>query len=110
MRGMTEFIEEHNARLKTAVFDRDFLSFHLEQIGFLQHERMAHLFVMLFVIFGFLVFFVLYFIYATVYFLSLFVIALVLTVFYVFHYFKLENTVIAWYFIYNDKSQKGSAP
>lgn len=104
MRGMTEFIEEHNTRLKTAVFDRDFLSFHLEQIRFLQHERLVHLLVMLFVIFGFLVFFILYFIFATFYFLLLFLITLVLSIFYIFHYFKLENTVIAWYFIYNKKN------
>lgn len=98
MKGMTEFIREHEERLKSASFDKDFLSFHLTQIEFLQHERLAHLLVMLFVIFGFLTFFILYFIFGTYYFLALFVLCLVLSLFYVFHYFKLENTVIRWYF------------
>jgi len=100
MKGMTEFIREHEERLKGASFDKEFLSFHLRQIEFLQHERLVHLLVMLFVIFGFLTFFILYFIFGTYYFLALFVLCLVLSVFYVFHYFKLENTVIKWYFIH----------
>jgi predicted RND superfamily exporter protein len=103
--GVSRFIREHEERLKKASFDRDFLSFHLEQTRFLQHERLVHLLVMLFVMAVFLVFFILYFIYGTYYFLLLFLLCLILAVAYVFHYFKLENTVIKWYFIYNEQKK-----
>jgi hypothetical protein len=39
-----------------------------------------------------------------------FLLCLILSIFYVFHYFKLENTVIRWYFIYNDKKSKNDSP
>lgn len=102
MRGMSEFIRAHNECLGRNHFDENFLSFHLKQIHFLQHERLIHLIVMLFVIFAALFFFSLFLLLNNVLFLALFVILLVLTIFYVFHYFKLENTVIEWYFFYND--------
>ena len=102
MRGMTEFIQEHEGRLKTAPMDEAFLSYHLTQIGFLQHERLVHLLVMLFVIACALFFLGTFFVLQMILFLVLFLLLLVVTVFYVLHYFKLENTVIKWYFIYNE--------
>ena len=102
MLGMTEFIKSHNESLKREVFDETFLSYHLKQIIFLQHERLIHLIVMLFVIFAVLFFFSLFLFLNNILFLVLFGILLILTLFYVFHYFKLENTVIEWYFIYNE--------
>lgn len=103
MRGMTEFMKIHNQFLKgDDLNDKDFLSYHLKQIGFLQHERLVHLIVMLFVIFVVLFFFVLFILLKNILFLVLFAILLILTLFYVFHYFKLENTVMEWYFIYNE--------
>lgn len=110
MKGMTEFIQEHERRLEAAEFGPAFLDFHLRQIRFLQHERLVHLLVMLFVLFAFLFFFLLYLLYGNLYMLALFSICLVLSVFYIFHYFKLENTVIRWYFIYNDNSLKEKIP
>lgn len=103
MKGVGEFIKIHEEQLKGAVFDDRFLSFHLEQIRFLQHERLVHLLVMLFVMFCFLVFFGMFLFFQNLYMLGLFFLCLVLTVFYVFHYFKLENTVIRWYYVYNEK-------
>ncbi|MCP5108127.1 MAG: hypothetical protein GY950_32365 [bacterium] len=107
MKGVTELIKDHEERLKKVSFDEGFLDFHLAQVRFLQHERLVHLLVMLFVMFSFLVFFILYFIYGNFYFLVLFVLCLVMSLFYVFHYFRLENTVIKWYFIYNEKKLNG---
>lgn len=104
MKGVSEFIKIHDRRLEGAVFDRSFLDFHLVQIRFLQHERLVHLLVMLFVMFCFLVFFGLFLLFQELYMLGLFFLCLVLTVFYVFHYFKLENTVIRWYYVYNENS------
>lgn len=103
MRGVSEFIKEHEQRLKKTSFDEDFLSYHLQQIQFLQHERVVHLIVMLFVMFCFLLFLLLYIFYGGMLILAVFLLCLLLTIFYVFHYFKLENTVIDWYFIYNDQ-------
>ncbi len=99
---MNEFIEEHEKKLEKGIFDQDFLAYHLTQVSFLQHERLAHLLVMLFVIFSFLLFLVLFLVFGDILLLGVFLLSLVLAVFYIFHYFKLENTVIRWYFIYND--------
>jgi hypothetical protein len=106
MRGVTEFIKTHNESLKRDVIDETFLSHHLEQISFLQHERLVHLIVMLFVIFAVLLFFSLFLLLNNILFLVLFFILLILTMFYVFHYFNLENTIIKWYFIYNEHARK----
>ncbi|MBN2060142.1 MAG: hypothetical protein JW882_06965 [Deltaproteobacteria bacterium] len=103
MRGVSEFIKEHNSRLATGEFDKDFPSFHLTQIGFLQHERLIHLIVMMFIILFSLVFLTLFLVLDIFVFIVLFALLLILTVFYIFHYYKLENTVIEWYFFYNDK-------
>jgi len=103
MRGMTEFMKHHNQFLKTNDLNDEYmLSYHLKQIGFLQHERLVHLMVMLFVIFAVLFFFSLFLLLKNILFLVLFGILLILTLFYVFHYFKLENTVMEWYFVYNE--------
>jgi hypothetical protein len=52
-----------------------------------------------------LLFLVLFLFLHSIHFLALFLVCLLLTIFYVFHYFKLENTVIKWYFIFNDKAR-----
>lgn len=102
MQGMSEFIKQHNLYLKTAYWDDKFPDYHLEQIRFLQHERLVHLIVMLFVISAALLFLVMFLILDRILFLTLFGMLLVLSIFYILHYFKLENTVMKWYFIYND--------
>ena len=102
---MSEFIKEHEERLKRSSFNEDFLAFHLHQVRFLQHERLVHLIVLLFVMFSFLLFLVLFLFLHSIHFLALFLVCLLLTIFYVFHYFKLENTVIRWYFIFNDNAR-----
>jgi uncharacterized membrane protein len=106
MRGVTEFIREHKELLKDDRSDADFLSYHLKQIGFLQHERLVHLLVMLFVILCMLTFMALFMFLDIFLFLIICILLLILTLFYVFHYYRLENTVIEWYFIYNDRIKK----
>ncbi|MBN2058941.1 MAG: hypothetical protein JW882_00875 [Deltaproteobacteria bacterium] len=103
MKGVTEFIKEHREALEKDRFDDAFISFHREQISFLQHERLVHLIVMLFVIFCTLGFLALFLFLKIFLLLVLFVILLVLTMFYVFHYYRLENTAIRWYFEYNER-------
>lgn len=105
MKGMSEFIKIHAERLGNTSFDEEFLDFHLEQIRFLQHERLVHLLVMLFVMICLITFFILFLLWQNIYIFGLFLLCMILTIFYVFHYFKLENTVIKWYFIYNERSK-----
>ena len=108
MRGMTEYLKEYSEILKEDQSDEEFLSFHLKQIGFLQHERLVHLIVMLFVIICALIFLTLFLLKEFMLFLVVFVLLLLLTLFYIFHYYKLENTVIAWYFIYLERALKNN--
>ena len=108
MKGVTEFIKEHKEILKQDRRDEEFLKYHLTQIRFLQHERLVHLIVMLFVIFCMLTFIALFLFLDIFLFLIIAVLLLILTVFYIFHYYKLENTVIEWYFIYNERLTRSS--
>ncbi len=110
MKGMSEFIVQHNEELQSEKFEQEFLLYHLTQIRFLQHERLIHLIVMLFVMLSALICLGFFLFHTNLPFLLLFVLLLVLTVFYVFHYFKLENTVIKWYFIYNEKAKDKMSP
>jgi len=103
MRGVSDYIKEYNEELKEEKHDKEFLLFHLTQIGFLQHERLVHLIVMLFVIFCALTFMALFLLLDIFLFLIIFIMLLILTIFYILHYYKLENTVIKWYFIYRER-------
>jgi len=103
MRGVTELIKAHEAFLEKGRSDDGFLAYHLLQIGFLQHERLVHIIVMLFVIFCSLAFLVLFLFLHMLSFFALFILLLIVTIFYIFHYFKLENRTIEWYFIYNER-------
>ncbi|HRY52632.1 MAG TPA: hypothetical protein P5089_02140 [Candidatus Portnoybacteria bacterium] len=78
---------------------------HRIQIGFLQHERLIHLLVTLFfgVVFFFSVTFGLFLGYLE--FLALSAILLVMLVFYVWHYFVLENGVQKLYRLDNEISE-----
>lgn len=104
MRGMTEYLREYSEILKEDRRDEEFLSFHLKQIGFLQHERLVHLIVMLFVIICALIFLSLFLFMENLLFLVVFLLLLLMTLFYVLHYYKLENTVIEWYFVYRERT------
>jgi len=78
---------------------RELLAYHDKQIKWIQHERLVHLIVMLFVclftmmIFGFAV------IRPSLSVILLFVILLILSAAYLLHYFRLENGVQKWYVI-----------
>ncbi len=81
---------------------KDTAEYHYKQISFLQHERLAHLLVTLF--FGIMLFVS----YALTCFCPsalLFVLNVILTVlelFYIHHYYRLENAVQRWYEIYKN--------
>lgn len=102
MKGVSELIKAHGVALEEEPFDEAFTAYHLTQIRFLQHERLAHLLVMLFVFLAVLIVLALLVTQKSIAFLLLFILLLALAIGYVIHYYKLENTVIKWYFIYND--------
>lgn len=75
--------------------------YHLQMIAFLQHERMAHLPVMLTSIIGFLVIVVVCFFQPSAPAFLGVLLLLILSGCYIQHYFFLENTVQDWYRIYS---------
>jgi hypothetical protein len=81
---------------------KELFQYHDKQIQWMQHERLVHLIVMLFVclftllIFGFAV------IRTSVPSLILSVILLGLSIAYIIHYYRLENGVQKWYLIANE--------
>ena len=76
----------------------------LIKIKFFQHERLIHLIVTLFCILLFIIFIVLMF-YTKLFFIPT-VIAMVLIIFYIVHYFFLENSVQYLYKLYDDMYAK----
>ena len=110
MKGVSQLIREHEERLSGAEFDDDFLRYHRTQIEFLQHERLVHLLVMLFIGLLCIGFLVLFLAFGSLAFMAAFTLSLVLTFFYILHYFKLENTVIRWYFLYNQALKQSPPP
>ncbi len=110
MKGVSQLIREHEAALPEAEFNDDFLRYHRTQIEFLQHERLVHLIVMLAIGLLCIGFLVLFLAFDSLSFIALFALTLILTVCYILHYFKLENTVIRWYFLYNQALKHSSPP
>lgn len=100
---MTKYAKSHSEWL--AGHDGEFseadMLYHLQMIAFLQHERLAHLPVMLASIIGFLIIVVLCFFQPSPAALLGVLLLLILSGCYIQHYFFLENTVQDWYRIYS---------
>ncbi len=84
-------------RLKEDHVDERLLEDHFRHLKWLQHERLVHLLVMLFVALVLLVVFVLTIMFPGNLIGVLLAILIVLTGFYIHHYYFLENTVQRWY-------------
>lgn len=78
---------------------RELLAYHDKQIKWMQHERLVHLMVMLFVCFFTLMIFGFAVIRPSLSAILLFVTLLILSLAYILHYFRLENGVQKWYLI-----------
>ncbi len=98
---MKAYIKAHNKYLDSAEISQLTLKYHLKQITWLQHERLIHLIVLCLTTLVFLCFFVLGYITIQPLVLMLCIILGILEMFYVMHYFLLENTVQKWYVIAN---------
>jgi hypothetical protein len=85
---------------------RELLAHHDKQIQWMQHERLVHLIVMLFVCLFTLLSFGLSIIRTSTPSIILSVLLLVLSVAYIIHYFRLENGVQKWYMISNQIKQR----
>lgn len=97
---MKEYIRKHNEFLDT--IDLHSLTqveynYHKLHIHNLQHERLIHLLVLMTTIAVLMTFFVLSFIFTNPFIYLALLILFVLTVFYIRHYYILENTLSKWY-------------
>ena len=97
------YIKEIENKLKKDIKQKDIEELK-DKITFFSHERIVHMFIMLFCIFFLLLFFILTlnnikFIYITI-------ILLVLNIFYILHYYFLENSVQYLYKLYDKMNDK----
>jgi hypothetical protein len=88
-----EFIKSEMGKQKNKEELAELLEYHQKQIQNFQHERLVHLLVTLFFGLGVLILFVTNLAFPSVGSAILFLVFLVMSVFYVKHYFSLENKV-----------------
>ena len=85
---------------------RELLAYHDKQIQWIQHERLIHLIVTLFVCLFTLLSFGFTVIEFSTMFVILSVLLLILSFSYIIHYYRIENGVQKWYLIYNKIRQR----
>lgn len=103
---MYNYLKKHEKFIISALEDPDtnfdwLVEYHKTQIGFLQHERLIHLLVTLAIALFLVLFTGLSLLSDSVYSLIVSGILLILFVFYLVHYFQLENGVQRSYKLYN---------
>jgi protein-S-isoprenylcysteine O-methyltransferase Ste14 len=110
---MIGYMKEHESYIKEMLGKKlkeeeleELLAYHDKQIQWMQHERLAHLIVMLFVCFFMLLSFGFAVIRPSTPSIILSVILLILSVAYIIHYYQLENGVQKWYLISNQIRQR----
>ena len=108
---MTEYMRQHEKYILEMISDENvdlsrLLAYHRQQIRWLQHERLIHLLVMCLTIIAFLFSCALLYYLQTIPAAALFLLLLILTAFYIRHYYLLENTVQHWYEIANSLNKK----
>lgn len=109
---MKSFIKEQNLYIKSYRDKADpktLFEYCSHQIIYLSHERIAHLLVTLFVAMLLISFLVLTFVFEHVLFIFLVCLLGILEIFYIMHYYLLENTLQKWYDYANelDKTKLG---
>jgi Ca2+/Na+ antiporter len=80
---------------------RELLTHHDKQIAWMQHESLAHLMTMLFVCLFFLLAFGFTMIHFVLPYMLLTALLLILSVAYILHYYRLENSIQRWYVVSN---------
>lgn len=99
---MKDYMKKHEKYIKRLMSEgnkdpAEILSYHRQKIKHMQHERLVHLVVMVLAILVFLFSFTLFYITGTIPAALLTIILLVLALFYIRHYYFLENTIQRWY-------------
>lgn len=107
--SMRSYMIDHEAkvvdRIDKKMVDEGFRALHKERILWAAHERMVHLLVMLFSLFVTISFFILSLINNDVWILLGLFIIIIVAIFYIIHYFFLENTVQRWYLLADEMDQ-----
>ena len=110
---MTEYLKAYMSRTKQRLSDcssgaqlEEILAEHMDKIQFMQHERIVHFLVTMLFAFILIVFFAVLIFKVNLAVLSLVTIVLVLLMFYIKHYYFLENTVQKMYKVYDSILEK----
>ena len=110
---MTDYMKRHERYVKDVLEKnpdkeklKELLAYHDKQIQWMQHERLVHLIVMLFVCLFTLLSFGFTVIRTSTPSLILAALLLILSVAYVIHYYQLENDVQKWYLLSNQINQR----
>ena len=110
---MIDYMKKHESYVKEMLGKkldeeklRELLAYHDKQIQWMQHERLIHLIVMLFVCLFMLLSFGFTIIRTSAPSIILSVLLLILSVAYIIHYYRLENNVQKWYLLSNQIRQK----
>jgi len=106
LREQLAVAKEDRSETKTGGDLTGLLDYHRQQIGFMQHERLVHLLVMALTILVFLFSCAVLYILQSAAAALLWIILLVLSVFYVRHYYFLENTIQRWYRLSNSLEEE----
>lgn len=97
------YIKETENKLKKEINKKD-LEELKDKITFFSHERIVHMFIMLFCILILLIFVILTL--QNIKFLLIIVILMILNIFYIIHYYFLENSVQYLYKLYDKMNDK----
>jgi len=110
---MIDYMKRHESYVKEMLEKKldaeklkELLAYHDKQIQWMQHERLVHLIVMLFVCLFTLLSFGFTVIRTSTPSLILSALLLILSVAYIIHYYQLENSVQKWYLISNQINQR----
>lgn len=106
---MTKYVKSHEAYIKECLkkhkVDAALMQMHSERIEWLQHERLVHLLVMLLAVVVMITFFVLTMFVDVLLIYAIFGITIIVSLFYIVHYYFLENSVQRWY-VLSDEMRK----
>lgn len=102
---ITNYINYLEAELTNSSKTADFTNDILVKISFYQHERLIHLIITLFVGLMAFIFLICFLNFNELGFLLVFLLTLVLFLFYILHYYFLENSIQKLYTLY-DKAKK----
>ena len=97
------YIKDIESKLKKEITNKDIEELK-DKISFFSHERIVHMFIMLFCLFALLIFILLCL--QNTMFLLPTIIMIILNIFYILHYYFLENSVQYLYKLYDKMNDK----